>query len=49
MGDEAIEKMDMHINLWIHEISFKNPSTQYFVNKGLSNQGYVFSSGHVWM
>ena len=21
----------------------------YFVNKGLSNQGYCFSSGHVWM
>ena len=24
-------------------------SRHYFVNKGLSNQGYVFSSGHVWM
>ena len=23
--------------------------THYFVNKGLSNQGYGFSSGHVWM
>ena len=22
---------------------------QYFVNKGLSSQGYGFSSGHVWM
>ena len=21
----------------------------YFVNKGLSSQGYDFSSGHVWM
>ena len=21
----------------------------YFVNKGLSRQGYGFSSGHVWM
>ena len=21
----------------------------YFVNKGPSNQGYGFSSGHVWM
>ena len=21
----------------------------YFVNKGLSSQGYVFSSGHVWI
>ena len=21
----------------------------YFANKGLSSQGYVFSSGHVWM
>ena len=21
----------------------------YFVNKGLSSQGYSFSSGHVWM
>ena len=30
-------------------MSFKNPSTQYFVNKGLSGQGYGFSSGHVWM
>ena len=23
--------------------------THYFANKGLSIQGYVFSSGHVWM
>ena len=22
---------------------------RYFVNKGLSSQGYGFSSGHVWM
>ena len=22
---------------------------QHFVNKGLSSQGYGFSSGHVWM
>ena len=22
---------------------------QYFANKGLSSQGYGFSSGHVWM
>ena len=21
----------------------------YFINKGLSGQGYGFSSGHVWM
>ena len=49
MGDETMEKMDMPINLWIHEMSFKNPSTKYFVNKSLSSQGYSFSSGHVWM
>ena len=24
-------------------------SRYYFANKGLSNQGYGFSSGHVWM
>ena len=24
-------------------------SRDYFSNKGLSNQGYGFSSGHVWM
>ena len=24
-------------------------SRHYFVNKGLSSQGYAFSSGHVWM
>ena len=24
-------------------------SRHYFVNKGLSSQGYGFSSGHVWM
>ena len=24
-------------------------SRDYFVNKGPSNQGYCFSSGHVWM
>ena len=23
--------------------------THYFANKGLSSQGYGFSSGHVWM
>ena len=23
--------------------------TYYFANKGLSSQGYGFSSGHVWM
>ena len=23
--------------------------SQHFVNKGLSGQGYGFSSGHVWM
>ena len=23
--------------------------SHYFVNKGLSSQGYGFSSGHVWM
>ena len=24
-------------------------SGHYFANKGLSSQGYDFSSGHVWM
>ena len=24
-------------------------SRHYFVNKGLSSQGYSFSSSHVWM
>ena len=24
-------------------------SSHYFANKGLSSQGYGFSSGHVWM
>ena len=27
----------------------KSRDINYFVNKGLSNQGYGFSSGHVWM
>ena len=34
------------------EIIFDNLSPykrHYFVNKGLSSQGYGFSSGHVWM
>ena len=27
----------------------QNISRDYFANKGLSSQGYGFSSGHVWM
>ena len=27
----------------------KSKDINYFVNKGLSSQGYGFSSGHVWM
>ena len=30
-------------------IDSKLKSRHYFVNKGLSSQGYGFSSGHVWM
>ena len=38
-----------------HEISYDQPrqhikkQRHYFVNKGLSSQGYGFSSSHVWM
>ena len=28
---------------------FKSRERHYFANKGLSSQGYGFSSGHVWM
>ena len=28
---------------------FKSRDRHYFANKGLSSQGYGFSSGHVWM
>ena len=28
---------------------FIKKQRHYFVNKGLSSQGYGFSSGHVWM
>ena len=30
-------------------LPFEPPGRHYFVNKGLSSQGYGFSSGHVWM
>ena len=29
--------------------SILKKQTHYFANKGLSSQGYGFSSGHVWM
>ena len=31
------------------DFSIERVSTHYFANKGLSSQGYGFSSGHVWM
>ena len=38
-GDTAMNQPRQHIQKQRH----------YFVNKGLSSQGYGFSSGHVWM
>ena len=47
--------------LWFYNLLFDNPTSRiinifyvtmtlhYFANKGLSSQGYGFSSGHVWM
>ena len=37
------------IDLWIHLSVSWGEQRHYFANKGLSSQGYGFSSGHVWM
>ena len=37
--EEKFDQPRQHINKQRH----------YFANKGLSSQGYGFSSGHVWM
>ena len=34
---------------WTNLDSYIKKQRHYFVNKGMSNQGYDFSSGHVWM
>ena len=39
LGKESYDQPRQHIKKQRH----------YFVNKGLSSQGYDFSSGHVWM
>ena len=39
LGRKVMTNLDMHIKKQRH----------YFVNKGLSSQGYGFSSIHVWM
>ena len=39
MPEKPILRLSMHIQKQRH----------YFANKGLSSQGYGFSSGHVWM
>ena len=39
LGREVMTNLDKHIEKHRH----------YFANKGLSSQGYGFSSGHVWM
>ena len=39
LGRKAMTNLDKHIKKQRH----------YFANKGLSSQGYGFSSGHVWM
>ena len=49
----VIEAMKLKDTAW--EESYGQPGhhiknqRHYFVNKGLSSQGYGFSSGHVWM
>ena len=35
--------------LWPTKTAYSKAETGYFLNKGLSSQGYGFSSGHVWM
>ena len=39
LGKKVMTNLDKHVKKQRH----------YFANKGLSNQGYGFSSGHVWM
>ena len=39
LGRKVMTSLDKHIEKQRH----------YFVNKGLSSQGYDFSCGHVWM
>ena len=39
LGRKVITNLRQHIKKQRH----------YFANKGLSSQGYGFSSGHVWM
>ena len=39
LGRKVMTNLGQHIKKQRH----------YFVNKGLSSQGYGFSSGHVWM
>ena len=39
LGKKVITNLDKHVKKQRH----------YFANKGLSNQGYGFSSGHVWI
>ena len=39
LGRKVMTNLDYHIKKQRH----------YFANKGLSGQGYGFSSGHVWM
>ena len=39
--------MGKELDIQIHEDEWT--SNHYFANKGLSSQGYGFSSGHVWM
>ena len=39
LGKKSCDQPSQHIAKQRH----------YFVNKGLSSQGYGFSSGHVWM
>ena len=39
-----------HCRWWLHQPrQHIKKQRHYFVNKGLSSQGYGFSSGHVWM
>ena len=45
---ENYDQPRQYIKKHSHYFVNKGPSS-YFVNKGPSSQGYVFSSGHVWM
>ena len=44
-----VMKIYFYIFLWVLSLKFKPLQRHYFANKGPSNQGYGFSSGHVWM